>query len=118
MIQVSTHTEDRVEAMFDAILANPKDFPDWWFEPDEEDQSNEEDAPEAVSASLVSSVSVLDRIVGTDRATVTIPEAAVVLGVSESAARRAAHRGQLPTIRVNRRVLVPAIAFRRLLGDL
>ena len=45
------------------------------------------------------------------RATITIPEAAELLGVGRSAAYEAARRGQLPTRRVGRKLLVPVPAL-------
>ena len=49
------------------------------------------------------------------RPTVTVGESAVVLGVSRSSAFAAARTGELPTIRVGRRLLVPTAALRRML---
>lgn len=46
----------------------------------------------------------------------TVPEAARVLGIGRDAAYRAAARGDLPTLRVGRRILVPVAALERLLG--
>lgn len=45
------------------------------------------------------------------RATVTIPEAARLLGVGRTAAYEAARRGELPTRRLGRRLLVPVPAL-------
>ena len=52
----------------------------------------------------------------TDRATLTIEEAAAVLGLGRSAAYEAARRGELPIIRIGRRLLVPRIALNRMLA--
>ncbi|MFU8841679.1 MAG: helix-turn-helix domain-containing protein [Nitriliruptoraceae bacterium] len=49
-------------------------------------------------------------------ATMTIPEAARLLGISRSAAYRAVARGEIPTIRIGRRLLVPTAKLYRLLG--
>jgi excisionase family DNA binding protein len=43
------------------------------------------------------------------------PTAARAMGISRSAAYEAVRRGDLPTIRVGRRILVPTAALRRLL---
>ena len=51
-----------------------------------------------------------------DPLTVTVEEAAVLLGVSRSTAYELATRGYLPTIRMRRRILVPAAALGKLLG--
>lgn len=40
------------------------------------------------------------------RATMTVPEAAELLGLSESATYEAAARGQIPAVKIGRRVLV------------
>lgn len=53
-----------------------------------------------------------------DKKTLTIPEAAKVLGVGRSAAYEAARTGQIPTIKIGKRILVPVTALERLLaGD-
>lgn len=51
-----------------------------------------------------------------ERATLTVPEAARLLGIGRDAAYRAAARGELPTLRVGRRILVPVAALDRMLG--
>lgn len=45
------------------------------------------------------------------RATITVAEAAQLIGVGRSAAYEAARRGQLPTRRVGRKLLVPVPAL-------
>lgn len=45
------------------------------------------------------------------RATVSVPEAGAALGIGREAAYNAAKRGELPTIRLGRRVLVPTQAL-------
>lgn len=47
--------------------------------------------------------------------TLTIPEAAAVLGISDGLAYRAARTGQLPALRVGRRYVVPTAALEELL---
>ena len=49
-------------------------------------------------------------------ATMTIPEAAKLLGISRSAAYRAVARGETATIRIGRRLLVATAKLYRLLG--
>jgi excisionase family DNA binding protein len=51
-----------------------------------------------------------------DRATVTVPEAARILGIGRSAAYEAARRGELPTIRFGRRIVVLRGQLERMLG--
>ena len=53
-----------------------------------------------------------------ERATVTIAEAACKLGIGRNQAYEAARRGEIPTIRIGKRLLVPLAAFNRMLdGD-
>lgn len=47
--------------------------------------------------------------------TLTILEAAKALGISRNSAYEAAHRGEIPTIRIGRLIRVPVIALQRLL---
>jgi excisionase family DNA binding protein len=49
--------------------------------------------------------------------TISIEEAALILGISRSAAYRAAKAGQLVTFRVGRRRLVPTAPLLRMLGQ-
>jgi excisionase family DNA binding protein len=48
--------------------------------------------------------------------TVSVEETGRLLGISRGAAYRAAACGQIPTIRVGRRLLVPIARLRQLLG--
>ncbi len=50
------------------------------------------------------------------RTTITVEEAACLLGIGRSAAYDAARRGQLPTRRLGRRLFVPVPAFLDWLG--
>lgn len=50
-----------------------------------------------------------------ERKTLSIAEAAKMLGIGRNQAYEAARRGEIPTIRIGRRMLVPAAAFERLL---
>ena len=51
------------------------------------------------------------------RITITVEEAGALIGVRRSAAYEAARRGDLPTRRVGRRLVVPVPAFLRWLGN-
>ena len=51
-----------------------------------------------------------------ERTTLTVEEAAEVLSLGRTAAYAAARNGQLPTIRVGRRVVVSALVVLRMLG--
>ena len=50
------------------------------------------------------------------RATISVEEAATLLGIGRSAAYEAARRGQLPTQRLGRRLFVPVPALLAWLG--
>ena len=53
-----------------------------------------------------------------DRQTLTIAEIAAILGIHKNTAYRAAKRGEIPTIRVGGRLLVPkAVLIRILAGE-
>jgi excisionase family DNA binding protein len=51
-----------------------------------------------------------------DRLTVTVEEAAKKLGISRAFAYEAVNSGDIPTIRIGRRILVPKAALHRLLA--
>jgi excisionase family DNA binding protein len=51
------------------------------------------------------------------RQTMTIEEAAKVLGIGRNSAYEAARRGDLPVIRLGRRLLVPRSALEQLLAQ-
>ncbi len=53
----------------------------------------------------------------TTRVTYTVTEAAGVLGISRALAYELVARGELPSIRLGRRIVVPAAALRSLLED-
>lgn len=50
------------------------------------------------------------------RRTFTLSEAAKQLGIGRNQAYEAAHRGEIPTIRIGKRLLVPRAAFEKLLS--
>lgn len=52
----------------------------------------------------------------TARQTLTVPEAAERLGISRNHAYEAARSGDLPTIKIGKRLLVPIAAFERMLS--
>lgn len=51
-----------------------------------------------------------------NRLTVTVDEAAQMLGISRNSAFRAVQRGQLPSIRIGRRILIPRDRLAELLA--
>jgi excisionase family DNA binding protein len=52
-----------------------------------------------------------------ERQTLTVEETAQVLGISRTSAYAAARRGELPTVRIGRRYVVPRAALERLLSQ-
>ncbi len=52
-----------------------------------------------------------------EKLTYTIPEAAKALGVGRNAAYAAAQRGELPTVKIGRRLLVPRLGLEKLLAE-
>jgi excisionase family DNA binding protein len=48
--------------------------------------------------------------------TVSVREAGALLGLSERSAYRAVERGEIPSLRVGRRLMVPTARLRQLLG--
>ena len=52
----------------------------------------------------------------TARVTISVEEAAQVLGIGRSAAYEAVHRGEIPHVRIGRRYLVPVPRLLAMLG--
>ena len=52
-----------------------------------------------------------------DRLTLTVEEAAALLGISRAFAYEAVTRGEIPSIRIGRRILVPKVALERFLAN-
>jgi excisionase family DNA binding protein len=50
------------------------------------------------------------------RATLTVEDAAEVLGIGRSAAYEGVRRGEIPSLRIGRRLVVPRAALERLLA--
>lgn len=48
--------------------------------------------------------------------TMTVDEASAVLGLSRASTYEGVARGEIPSIRIGRRLLVPTAALRRMLG--
>ena len=51
------------------------------------------------------------------RRTMTVEEAAEVLGISRASAYDAVARGEIPCIRIGRRILIPKVALERILTE-
>lgn len=54
---------------------------------------------------------------GPTRRTYSVPEAGQILGLGRTAIYEAVRRGEIPSLRVGGRVLVPRVAIERLLGE-
>jgi excisionase family DNA binding protein len=52
-----------------------------------------------------------------EKGTYTVEEAAAILGVGRSTAYEAANNGDIPAVRVGRRLLVPKLALQNLLNN-
>lgn len=51
-----------------------------------------------------------------DPRTITVEQAAAELGIGRNQAYEAVHAGQIPSIRIGRRILIPKEAFERLIS--
>ena len=60
---------------------------------------------------------MIDTTLTDHRKTYSVPEAARVLGIGRSAAYEAARTGQLPTVKIGKRILVPVAALERMLAE-
>jgi excisionase family DNA binding protein len=60
---------------------------------------------------------VVTRQDGVSRVTMTVPEVAQLLGLSESATYEAVGRGEIPAVKIGRRVLVKRDALYAMLGS-
>jgi len=52
-----------------------------------------------------------------ERRTTSIDDLAQILGISRNGAYQAAKRGEIPVIRIGKRLLVPTAGIERMLGD-
>ena len=55
-------------------------------------------------------------VLSPDRTVITVEEAGAVLGISRSTAYQCVKRGEIPSLRLGRRVVVPVARFRKMLG--
>ena len=51
------------------------------------------------------------------RKTITVDEAAAALGISRNHAYEAVKQGDLPSLKIGRRILIPKAAFDRMLAE-
>jgi excisionase family DNA binding protein len=63
-----------------------------------------------------SATTTVSALLSDDRLVVSVAEAGQLLGVSRSFAYELAARGELPTIRLGRRVVVPKVALLAMVG--
>jgi excisionase family DNA binding protein len=50
--------------------------------------------------------------------TLSVKDAAKLLGIGRNSAYEAVRRGEIPAIRIGRRCIVPRVALERLLGEI
>lgn len=67
------------------------------------------------AANNTSTVTAAPRAGAHERATITVTEAADVLGISRSTAYELVHTGTIPALRLGRRIVVPTHALDQLL---
>ncbi len=58
---------------------------------------------------------IKDGVNETERLTYSVPEAGAKIGLGKSASYEAARRGDLPTLRMGRRLFVPVVRLKRML---
>lgn len=73
-----------------------------------------EDALAGVDATTGSRVASGAVDTSAERLTLTVEEAAALLGISRAFAYESVHRGDIPSIRLGRRILVPRVALERM----
>ena len=54
---------------------------------------------------------------GQERFTLSVPEAAKLLGIGKNLAYEAVQRGEIPSIKVGRRLLIPRVALEQMLAE-
>lgn len=52
-----------------------------------------------------------------DKATLSVEEAAEVLGISRGSAYQAVRMGEIPCIKIGKRILVPRVALEKMLDE-
>ena len=57
------------------------------------------------------------RVNVSERLCLSVPEAAVLLGISRNLAYEMAKQGQLPVVKFGRRLLVPKVALEKMLSE-
>ena len=54
---------------------------------------------------------------GQERFTLSVPEAAKLLGIGKNLAYEAVQRGEIPSIKVGSRLLIPRVALEQMLAE-
>ena len=52
-----------------------------------------------------------------EKLTYSVPEAAEMLGIGRSAAYQAIRSGQIPSVKIGKRIIVPKVALQRKLSE-
>ena len=63
------------------------------------------------------SIMEVPTVASTEKQVLSVKEAAVILGLGQSSAYEAVRRGDIPTITIGRRYLVPKLALEKLLEE-
>ena len=92
---------------FEEMLERPDAYPDWWQEVD----ADEEIRPEPTVLDRL-----LDATLPANRLTLTVEDMAGILGLGRTAAYEAVRRGDLPSRRINGRIVVPVPSLLEWLG--
>jgi len=58
----------------------------------------------------------MDEMPNQHQVTISVPEAGRRLGIGRNTAYEAARQGQLPTLRIGKRLVVPLVAFEQMLA--
>lgn len=88
--------------------------PAWWASQPQELADALRQTPESAAVGAGSASGAM--ATGGERLTLTVEEAAAALGISRASGYEAVHRGEIPCIRIGRRILVPRVALDRLLA--
>ena len=64
---------------------------------------------------MITTTEAMDAMDKTDRLAISVEEAAKRLGLSRGLTYEAVRRGEIPSIRIGRRILVPRVALEQLL---
>jgi len=122
LLAATSRQPQGLKVVSDSGFPTPPGSPELAMVSDPEYWSSNQDA---LSDALVDSVTApgTSRVAsgaiseGVDRLTLTVEEAAASLGISRASAYEAVRRGEIPAIRIGRRILVPRAALERFLAS-